>query len=175
MSDPKKQDFLDFISSKEVSPPERLSNNILRSIKADLNPSHKLVFSKLIGIQAFIGIISLIFCPQFSLSLTNNYELFHYFHHNFGEQVCMIICGSIFMGSGAIFAAYILKAGEIKKIKESKYLYYFSISIIALSTFFVLGTQIYLSLAAFWVLGSTLTGLVFFELNRIIRKEILHY
>ena len=37
MNDPKKQDFLDFINSKEVSPPERLSNNVLRSIKADLN------------------------------------------------------------------------------------------------------------------------------------------
>lgn len=176
MIDPNdKKDFQDFMNSKGVNPPEELSNRILSFVQADLNPAHKVVFSKLLAIQAFIGFLTLTFCPQFNLSLTNNFELFHYFHHKFGENICMAICGSIFMGSGALFAAYLLKPSEIRKIKESRFLYYTSISIVALSTFFLLGSDIYLAFAAYWLVGSTIGGLVIFELNRLIRKEVFNY
>jgi len=176
MIDPKNdKDFLDFINSKGVNPPEDLSNRVLSFIKAELNPSHITVFSKLLGIQAFIGFLTLTFCPQFNLSLTSNYELFHYFHHSFGKSICMAICGSIFLGSGALFATYILKPSEIKKIKESNFLYYTSISVLALSSFFLLGSEIYLTLSAYWLFGSTVGGLVTFEINRIIRINIFHY
>lgn len=178
MIDPKNKDdkdFLDFINSKGVNPPEELSNKILSFVKADLNPSHQIVFSKILSIQAFIGFLTLVFCPQFDHSLTNNYELFHYFHHKFGESICMALCGSIFVGSGALFAAYLLKPVEVRKVKESKFLYYTFISILALSSFFVLGSEIYLNLASYWLLGAIIGGLLIFELNRLIRKEIFQY
>jgi hypothetical protein len=172
MIDPnEKKDFQDFMNSKGVNPPEELSNRILSFVHADLNPAHKVVFSKLLAVQAFIGFLTLTFCPQFNLSLTNNFELFHYFHHNFGENICMVICGSIFMGSGALFAAYLLKPNEIRK----RFLYYTSMSMISLSAFFLLGSDIYLTFAAYWLTGSTTGGLVIFELNRLIRKEIFSF
>ena len=119
MIDPNdKKDFQDFLNSKGVNPPNELSNKILSFVQADLNPSHKVVFFKLLLIQAFIGFLTLAFCPQFNFSLTNSFDLFHYFHHKFGENICMAICGSIFIGSGAVFAAYLLKSAEIRKIKE---------------------------------------------------------
>lgn len=175
MIDPNNEDFLEFKNTKDASPPEDLSNKILNFVKADLDPSHKTVFSKLLVIQSFIGILTLTFCPQFSLSLTNSYDLFHYFHHKFGESICMAICGSIFMGSGALFAAYILKSNEIKKIRESKLLYYTSISIIALSCFLLLGTEVYLNLALYWLVGATIGGLSIFELSRLLRRNIFQY
>jgi hypothetical protein len=176
MIDPKnKKDFQDFMHSRGANPPEELNNRILSFVRADLSPTHKIVFSKLLTVQSFIGFLTLTVCPQFNLSLTNNFELFHYFHHRFGENICMAICGSIFLGSGALFAAYLLKPSEIRKINESRFLYYMSISIIALSIFFLLGTDIYLTFAAYWLTGSTLGGLVVFELNRLIRKEIFNY
>lgn len=169
------KDFLEFMNSKGVSPPEELSDRILNFVKADLNPSHKIVFSKLLGIQAFIGFLTLIFCPQFDLSLTNNHELFHYFHHKYGESTCMAICGLIFIGSGALFSSYILKSSEIRRIKESKFLYYMTVSIIALSVLFIFGAKIYLNLAFFWFIGAILGGVSIFEINRIIRREIFNY
>ena len=69
------------MNSKGVNPPEDLSERILSFVQSDLNPSHKIVFTKLLAIQGFIGFLTLLFCPQFNLSLTNNFELFHYFHH----------------------------------------------------------------------------------------------
>lgn len=166
------KDFLDFMNSKGVHPPESLSHKILNFVQADLNPSHRVVFLKLLGIQAFIGFLTLIFCPQFDLSLTNNYELFHYFHYTFGTNICMAVCGSIFVGSGAVFAVYLLKPSEIRKIKEFKLLYYFSISIFALSIFFILGAKIYLTLSLYWLIGATFGGIAFFEFNSFIRKSI---
>lgn len=178
MIDPKNKhnsDFLDFMNSNEVKPSDELNNRVRNIIQSDLNPSHKVVFSKLLGIQAFIGFLTLIFCPQFNLSLTNNFDLFHYFHHTFGENICMAICGSIFIGSGALFAAYLLKPSEVKKVRESKFLYYTSLSIIALSSFFLLGSEIYLVLTAYWLVGSILSGSIIFEINGFIRRKILHH
>lgn len=164
------KDYNDFIKpSKKV--PDHLNESILSMIYSDLNPSHKVVFAKLTLIQGFIGFITMLFCPQFKFSLTNNYDLFHYFHKNFGHQVCMIICGSIFLGSGAIFASYILKEGEIKKIKNSRFLYYMALSIIAVAVFMIFGAEIYISLLAFWLIGAIGGGVIAFELNRIIRKQ----
>jgi hypothetical protein len=170
-----KNDFQDFVNSIGVSPSEKLNKKILHFVKTDLDPSHKVVFAKLLGIQTFIGFLTLTFCPQFKMSLTNEYDLFHYFHHNFGESICMIICGSIFIGSGALFAAYLLNSNEVKKIRESRILYYTSISIISLSAFFLLGSDIYLKLTIFWLIGSTVGGIVMFELNRFIRKAVFNY
>lgn len=168
------RDFLDFTNSKGLSPPESLSYKVLNFVQADLNPSHKVVFSKLLGIQAFIGFLTLIFCPQFDFSLTNNYELFHYFHYAFGIYICSAICGALFVGSGAVFSAYLLRSSEVRKIKEFRFLYYFAVSILAMGGFFLLGAKIYLTLSLYWLIGATLGGIMFFELNTLIRKSVLN-
>tara|TARA_R110002072_G_scaffold534_6_gene4082 strand:- start:256267 stop:256788 length:522 start_codon:yes stop_codon:yes gene_type:complete len=168
-------EYKDFLESETHSPSAELSNTILHKVRQDLNPTHTVVFSKLLGTQLFIGVLTLLFCPQFNLSLTNNYDLFHYFHHTFGEKICMAICGFIFIGSGAVFASYLLKSNEITKIKESRFLYYFSITTIALSTFLILGAQTYLYLSLYWFMGASFGGLITFEINRIIRRTLLQY
>lgn len=167
-----KKDFLDFSKNNESSPPKKLDHSILAFIDKELSPNHKLVFLKLIMIQGFVGIVSLAFCPQFNLSLTNNYEVFHYFHHTFGELICMILCGSIFVGSGAIFAAYILKESEIKKIKSSEFLYFFSLTSLALCIFLFIGAEVYFKLASVWAIGAIFSGVILFELNLFVKKTL---
>ena len=74
-------DFQEFLaaSEKRLSPPEHMQNNILEYVKSELQPSHHIVFSKLIGIHTFIGILTLTFCPQFTMSITHNQKLYHFF------------------------------------------------------------------------------------------------
>jgi len=164
------KDYNDFLNSRH-KPSERLNKAILQMVQSELNPSHKVVFGKLTLIQGFIGLITMLFCPQFNFSLTNNYDLFHYFHMTFGHQVCMIICGSIFLGSGAVFASYLLNEGEINKIRNSRFFYYMALSIMAVSTFMIFGAEVYLNLLVFWLVGAIGGGIISFEVNRIIRKE----
>lgn len=85
----------------------------------------------------------------------------------------MILCGAIFLGSGAIFASYLLKESEVNKIKNSRLLYYMSLSIIAVTTFMVFGAEVYLNLLVFWLIGAIGGGIGLFEINRIIRSDLL--
>lgn len=172
MIDPKNMkndDFMDFIKFEKTSSPEKLDAKILNYVKRDIDPSHKQIFFKLLCIQSFIGIITLLFCPQFDLSITNNFTLFHFFHHKFGESICMAICGAIFMGSGALFASYILSNLEMQKIRKSKLLYYLSLSLLAISIFFILGAELYLKLTLFWIIGATMSGFLAVEINHHIK------
>lgn len=166
-------DFQDFLQETKNTP-KKLNQAVLEMVHKDLNPEHKVVFFKLTMIQGFIGLITLLFCPQFNFSITNNYDLFHYFHTTFGHAACMVLCGSIFLGSGAIFASYILSQGEINKIKESRFLYYLGLSIVAVSSFMLLGADIYLNLLSYWLIGAIGSGVLIFELNRLIRKNLIY-
>ena len=166
-------DYVDFLLSEDTLPPTELDKDTLSFVKYELNPSAKIVFLKLLGVQGLIGFLSLFFCPQFNLSLTNNMELFHYFHHRFGQSICMILCGSIFLGSGAIFASYLLKPNEVEKIYQSKFLYYMALSILFLCFFLIFGVETYIGLVLPWFIGASLGGLVVFELNRAIRVRLL--
>ena len=166
------QDFGDFLDPNNSSTPEEVNARVLNYVKSDLDPSHRKVFSKLVCIQSFVGFLTLTFCPQFDLSLTSNDKLFHYLHHTFGANICMAICGSIFIGSGAIFASYVLSLNEIRKIKESKLLYYTSLSSLALASFGLIGADVYVKMSVFWFLGASLIGALFFECNRLLRFKI---
>ena len=154
------KDFFNFQTNDEFSPSEKLSKEILSFVGKDLCPTHKIVFFKLLSIHAFIGAVTLLFCPQFNLSFTNNHKLFHYFHHTFGSSICMLICGSIFLGSGAIFAVSILREVELKLIRANKYFYYLTLTSIALTTFLVFGAEIYLKMSFLWVIGAITSSLL---------------
>jgi len=169
------KDYQDFLSSKGSQPSKYLDNRILGFIHEDLNPNSKIVFSKLVTIQLLIGALTLLFCPQFNLSLTNNHELFHYFHHNFGEYICMIICGSIFMGTGAVFASTILSINEIKLIRSKEFLFYPTLSILILPMFLIFGAEMYLNLTLFWLIGTTISGVIFIEAGFRIKKSLAFY
>lgn len=166
---PSSSDYESFMSGESIDAPEILSKDILHKVRRELKPSHRLVIGKLLFIQGFIGLITLFFCPQFDLSLTGNYSLFHFFHRNFGQNICMAICGGIFLGSGAIFASFILSQAELEKVKNSKLLYYLAMSLIFLTTFMILGVEVYLELAVYWVLGAMLIAIFLFDISSRVR------
>ncbi|OIQ18932.1 MAG: hypothetical protein BM556_06520 [Bacteriovorax sp. MedPE-SWde] len=167
-----KQDFKDFLRTNKSSPSEDTSKNILNSIRREMIPNKGIVFTKLILVQAFIGAITMIFCPQFSMSLTSNDELYHFFHRTFGHYGCMMVCGSIFIGSGALFSSTILNWAEIRLLKESKLLSYFGLSGLFALSFLFVGAQVYLDVAIAWMIGATLSGSVFFQVSTILKKKI---
>ena len=143
---------------------------IFSKVNSDLDPSFHLVLAKLLAVHSFIGTLTLSFCPQFGLSLTNDYSLFHYLHRTFGEQICMIMCGGIFLGSGAMFASLVLGQGDLLKLKTSKFLYYFAIASLFLTGFWLRGVEIYLEIAGYWLIGAVLFGILTFDVSLRIRS-----
>ena len=158
-------DFKSFINENPQDPPVALDQGINAYIKSELDPPHKLVFAKLLLIQGFIGVITMLFCPQFSLSLTSQEDIFNLLHNTFGHYGCMSICGVIFVGSGALFAHMILSQGDLLKISRSKGLYYFALSSLFLSLFYLVGAEVYLEVATAWLLGASLGGILVFEVS----------
>jgi len=172
MTDPfNNKDYEDFLNSEGIGPSKELDDKIINYVKYDMNPDMKIVFVKLLGIQTFIGILTLLFCPQFEISLTNNHDLYHYFHYTFGTYGCFAICGALFVGSGAIFASYLLKKSEVRKIRSNKSLCYLAISLIAVSLFILFGAEVYLTAALAWLVGAVLGGLLMVEVNGIFRDS----
>jgi len=169
------QDYQDFLDSKGELPSDDISHDILNIVRKDLNPSHFVILGKLVSIQIFVGLLTMLFCPQFNISLTNNYELFHFFHHTFGHYGCMAVCGAIFIGSGSLFASYILKLSEIQKIRNNKFLHLIALTGIGVSTFMIVGAKIYLETSIFWSAGAILGGLIMFEINRYARLKFLNF
>lgn len=161
------KDYNDFLQGND-SVPSSLDQKIKSMIVSELNPNQKVIFLKLIGIHGFIGLLTMLFCPQFKMSLTNSYEFFHYLHHTFGESICMLICGCIFLGSGALFAGVVLNNAEVQTIKKSTFLYYTLLSILAVTIFFILGAEIYLNLVLFWLIGAIAGGTLFFKGTRLL-------
>ena len=165
------KDYSSFKDSNEQTPPPVSRQAILKHIKEDLSAEHKNVFFKTLLIQAFIGALTLLFCPQFNMSLTNNFDLFHYFHHTFGDQICMMICGSIFIGTGSLFASTILKSSELKLITNHKFFYLFFISGFLIIGLLFFGAEIFLAGLVFWLAGALISGSLIFECARYIKDR----
>lgn len=165
------KDFQSFLSEKDTCPPEKIRNFIYSFIKKDLHPSIKTIFAKLFTIQAFMGIVTLSFCPQFSFSLTNNNQLFHFLHNTFGLYICVSICAALFMGLGAVISAQLLTHTELKIIRSSKFLYYLMISLLTVVSFFLIGAEVYLDIASFWLIGALLGGIFMLELSVLFRLK----
>ena len=169
------EDFQDFLNSNDNIPPEHIDMKIQSFVRQELEPNHSIVFLKLLTVQTFIGLLTLLFCPQFELSLTNNHELYHYFHFTLGTYGCFAICGALFIGTGAMFASYILGPGELRRIRNNKILYYFSITAIAVSMFLLFGAKVYLITASIWFMGAILGGIAMLEFNIFFRQTVLKF
>lgn len=169
------KDFDIFKQTGDSKTPEKLDNQILSYVQSDLNPNGYSVLSKLVLIHAVIGIATLTFCPQFNFSLTNNYDLFHYLHYKFGMIICTAICAIIFMGSGAIFASFLLSRGELKKIHSYAFSYFGLATIVAIIGLYFVGSSEEILLTIIWAISAYLSSIVLFRIVKSLRIIVLKY
>jgi hypothetical protein len=166
------KDYNDFTKSYSSQAPRDISEGIITMVQNELHPSHKNIFVKLFLIQFFIGMITLLFCPQYHLSFTSNHQLFHYFHHNYGEYICMLICGAIFMAPAMFFAGLIMTRSELKLVIRSKGLHFAGLLSISLGAFFLAGADIFISTSVVWILGGYSSSMVVFNLTDAMKSRV---
>lgn len=172
MNDELQKEWQEFTNSTSQVPNE-LHQSVHQKIVEKLNPAKHILFSKLALIQAFIGTLTLLFCPQFKFSLTANDQIYHYFHYTFGHYGCMVACGALFLGSGMIFAGFILNEDEIRNIKKSRTLFISAISGASLTIFMLIGAEVYLDMALYWIVGTLVGGLLSFETSSNLKVKAL--
>jgi hypothetical protein len=167
------KDFQDFCDSNSQSPSKNLDNTILNYVAEDLRPSGFHCYFKLFSVHAFVGVLTMLFCPQFGLSLTNNYELFHYFHLTFGMAICTALCAGIFMGTGALVAGFVLNSNEIKVIRQKAFLTYLSIASLFALIFITLETSTTDTEKQIWGVSAALVGYLLFQTSRSLKQKFV--
>lgn len=81
----------------------------------------------------------------------------------------MIVCGFIFLGSGAVIAPFFINQIETKTIEKSVLIYFPTVALLAVLFFYSLGADIDSSLAFPWFLGGTFGSFIGFELVKYFR------
>jgi hypothetical protein len=164
------KDFLYFASCEETSIPEALGENVLKTISDELHPSAIKVFGKLTLVTFLVGAITLLFCPQFGVSLTSSMGLMYYLMP-LGSTVCFVGCGGFFVGASIFIASLILKPEEILSLKEHAVLQLLSLSLLSLGALLCLGGEVVLTLGLVWALGAVVAGGLSLEAGWFLRKK----
>jgi len=152
------EDFREFVETKGEKVSDDLSQRILARVRKDLNPSSLLVFSKLLGVHAVVGTLSLAVCDQFGVRPFNwNFSLAEYFM-KFGHSACMVFCGFLFLGLTSFFAWHFLKPEEFLVLKKNVVIQVFFLSVLSAVAFLAFGAQLMMSALLFWMFGALLGG-----------------
>lgn len=161
-------EFNEFMAGESIEFPRQAKESVMDQVKRDLNPSMLRIFVKLGAIQAVIGTIVLLFCPQFGVSLTDEHRLMHVFMR-FGVQGCMFACGALFVGISLLVSAYILNLDELRILRKHQPLQISALSLASMFVFFLLGADIFEILAIAWLAGAIIGGIALLELGRATR------
>ena len=164
-------EFEEFKSHAQAPPPHSLTQAIFNQIRSELNPSPWLVFAKLAFIQIAVGLVTLLYCPQFGLSPLGHEGLVPELMH-WGEHTCMFFCGAIFLGTSALVASFVLSRDEVRVLRKKEVLQILAVSLMSVAVFLCAGAEVAMDIALFWLLGAIIGGLGLLELGLVIRSGL---
>lgn len=164
------KDFNDFMNAEEIQPPAHLFEQIRSIVHRDLNPSAWLVLSKLALIQAVVGSLSLVICAQFGVGPGQHLAMAF---ARLGDNMCMALCGALFLGLSGLTASLVLKTPEVNLIRKTGYLPILVVGILSLGVFLGFGAEIVVSFAFLWLLGGFIGGLLATEAGWRLRTQLV--
>ena len=117
-----KNEFIDFLNTKETLVPQELEIKILKNVEKDLLPVKPLALtSKFLALNFSAGILTLAICPQFGLGpAIPGHDITHYFM-SIGVWACAIFCAAFYFVIAQTLSLAILSPREIKWIAKKRY------------------------------------------------------
>ncbi len=157
MSD--KLDYEDFIAAETFQVPDKLNEKTLGTASRLLNPKSEIIFLKVLGIYLTIGFFSLSVCHQFGVNpFQTERSLDHWLMSFGGHQVCMLICGILFVGSSLLVSGYFLTLEEIIVLRRHQFLHILTLGLLSLGLFTAFGAEFILSIGIIWLVGGIIGG-----------------
>lgn len=166
------QEFREFMAQDRITVPKALTETVLNMIHSELNPSGASVFSKMLGIHLLVGFATLAMCPQFGISLTSSTGLMQYLMR-FGESVCMLGCGTLFVGLSSFVASLALRPEEVNVLRRNRVLQVSLLATLSLGAFVALGGNVEPSMGMVWSLGAIVGGSALLQLGWSIRRAAI--
>lgn len=155
------KDYQEFLNSETQEIPAELKQGTFLKVQSLIKPNAWMVFLKLLGIHAIVGFFSLSVCHQFGLNPFNTEKsLADWFMTVGGHHLCMVGCGITFVSVSILAAGYIFTTEEIRALRRHDLLHNISLGVISLGLFTAFGAELAFGIAAFWLLGSMVGGLL---------------
>ncbi len=167
-------EFQSFLSAEKREPPEPISSRIIKIVQSDLNPSQWMVFVKLALIHFVVGFLVLLICPQFGIGLFEGMGLTALFMH-FGELVCSIACGALFLGASMFVSSLVLKPEEIRAIRKREFVQLVLLSWLSVFVFASLGATVAITFGIAWMIGSVFGGYTSLALGWRFRLRVYRF
>ncbi len=114
-------EFLKFINSKETLPSSELDNKIRSQISSSLAITLSKVVRKLSLVHFASAILTLSFCPQFGIGPIGGGEGITSLVLQYGQLVCGLFCGTIFMGTTAFISLFVFNKAEITLLYKNSF------------------------------------------------------
>lgn len=161
-------EFNEYLLIESVNVPISHSTNVLAQIHQELNPTSLKVFGKISLIHFAMGLLTLLFCPQFGISVTSGLGLMPYLM-KFGDSICMLGCGAVFTSLSLFTASLVLKPEEVRVLKQNQILQLATLSTLSLGAFLCIGGEIVFALGLAWILGAIIGGTLSLEVGWKLR------
>lgn len=154
-------EFDDFMKTEAPPVPSDLNQKVFQKAHQLLNPSAFSVFAKILGLHLLTGYMSLVICHQFDMNPFNTtFSLDQWFMTFTSHEVCMVLCGSLFVSATIIVAGSFMSVEEVKSLKKHNLLQNLSIGLISIGLFLAFGAQLVLSFTVLWLLGFVIGGVL---------------
>ena len=134
-----------------------------------MNISNNQLRQPVFAIHFVVGAFTLLFCPQFGVSLTSGRGLMPYLM-KYGESLCMLGCGALFTALSILVASLVLRPEEVRVLKEKELLQLALLSTLSLGALALLGGEFALTFALVWLLGAILGGAITLEAGWAYRR-----
>lgn len=165
------REFLEFINTDPISPPNGLSQKVKTSISRDLKPPLWKIFGKLFIFQVAWGTLTLFICPQFEIGFTRHDHLSALIPHGNGFGF-LFACGMFFLSGGAMLAPFVMKPEEIRSLGTSVLVYFPTAALAAVLLFHSAGAHVSLPLGLPWLMGGISGSIIGFEISRHFRQAL---
>jgi len=158
-----------FVDAPELSPRRETDDAVMHRAQVGQRPSSRTVVAKFLAIQFSSGLVTLSICPQFGIGGASHNGVLHALHVHAPPALYYLSCGVLFVLFGALFNGLVANRREIKAIGQGKYLFFGSYSIGAYLALLLLGSESFLLVSLFWILGGAAAHLIGFSLGGRLR------
>ena len=165
------EEFYEFMSAPEVTPPAAVRNSVLSRVRSDLNPSNQQVFLKMLAVHSVVSLFSLSICSQFGIQFLRIYDAMGAMMSLVGHTYCMAFCGLLYLGISALALSLLLRPEEIKVVRRHRIMQLTLLSGLSLGVFLCIGAQVLLLPGALWIVGSLIGGITTLELGWMLRSK----
>ncbi len=162
------REYQQFLQGEEIYPPQQVYESVQSIVHRDLCPRYPRIFAKISLLHLTVGSLSLWLCSQFGMG--HGLTLAHYFMR-WGDLVCMMACGSLFLGLTTGVAGMILSQAELRRIRQTGYSMIAILGIASLLVFLSFGAEIASHYALAWLFGALLAGVIGTELSLGIKGK----